>query len=141
LLIVPFSSLLNQTPPLPWQTYFYLLLFAFQSHLMGEVMDIEPDRKSGRRTTATVLGMKKTKLLIMAIVLGEIAILFFSFQEYLFGGMLVAAFLWLLLDLFVIYKTQTYTLAQMKLFGLLSNVLAILSMAYVWYSACLQQIP
>ena len=104
-------------------------------------MDIEPDRQSGRTTTATILGMKKTKLLIIAIVAGEIILLLAIFKDYIFGGMLVLALIWLLLDLFVIYKTQTYTLAQMKLFGLLSNVVAIVSMAYVWYSACLLQIP
>lgn len=141
LLIVPFSSFLNDCPPLPWQTYLYLLLFAFQSHLIGEVMDIEPDRKSGRKTTATVLGIKKTKLIIIGIVAGEIALLLFVFQTYIFGGLLVGALVWLLLDLFVIYKTKTYTLGQMKLFGLLSNILAVASMAYVWYSACLLSIP
>ena len=55
-----FSVYINETNNLPWQTYLYLLFFACQSHLMGEVMDIEPDRKVGRRTTATILGIKKT---------------------------------------------------------------------------------
>jgi len=31
-------------------------LFAMHSHIFGEVMDIEPDRLSGRRTTATLIG-------------------------------------------------------------------------------------
>ena len=81
LLIVPFSLWLNEASPLPWQTYLYLMLFAFQSHLMGEVMDIEPDHKSGRKTTATLLGMQKTKLLIIAIVLLEVGLLFYVYKE------------------------------------------------------------
>ncbi|MEM9821307.1 MAG: UbiA family prenyltransferase, partial [Bacteroidota bacterium] len=84
LLVAPFSCLLNDTAALPWFTYLYLLLFAFQSHLIGEVMDIEPDRKSGRRTTATILGVKKTKLIIIGIVGTEVLLLFTIFNDYIF---------------------------------------------------------
>lgn len=141
LLVVPFSVWLNDVEALPWQTYMYLLLFAFQSHLIGEVMDIEPDRKSGRKTTATILGTKKTKMLIILIVLLEVNLLFFVFEEFIFGGMLAIAVLWLLIDLLIIFKTKAYTLSQMKLFGLLSNAVAIFSMSYVWYSGCLLSLP
>lgn len=137
LLVVPLSIYLNQSDQLPWTTYFYLLLFALQSHLIGEVMDIEPDRKSGRKTTATVIGMRNTKLLIIAIVIAEVTLLFTVYQEYIFGSMLAIGLLWLLVDLFLVFKTKTYTLAQMKLFGLMSNVVAVVSMGYVWYSGCL----
>lgn len=137
LLVAPFSILVNNTVTLPLLTFFYLFLFAMQSHLIGEVMDIEPDRASGRRTTATLLGMKKTKLIIIGIVLTEVVILMVCFKELIFGGMLALGLLWLILDLFLIYKTKKYTLNQMKFFGLLSNLVAIVSMAYVWYSGCL----
>lgn len=132
-----FSVLINETAPLPWQTYLYLLLFAWQSHLIGEVMDIEPDKKAGRRTTATILGMYLTKLLIIGIVLVEVGMLFFVFKDFIFGSMLSLGLIWLLLDLIFIYKTQTYSVPQMKLFGAMSNAVAIISMIYVWYSGCL----
>jgi len=136
-----FSVYINDTQQLPWQTYLYLLLFAWQSHLIGEVMDIEPDRKAGRRTTATILGMKKAKLFIIAIVAVEVMLLFFVFKTYIFGSMLLGGLVWLLLDLFFIYKTQKYSLEQMKLFGMLSNVVAMVSMSYVWYTGCLLSVP
>ena len=132
-----FSVLLNDVENLPWETYLYLLLFAWQSHLIGEVMDIEPDRKSGRKTTATVLGMKNTKLLIIGIVTIEVLMLAYIFNDLIFAAMLGAGLIWLILDLFFIYKTKTYTIQQMKLFGAMSNVVAIASMVYVWYSGCL----
>ncbi len=132
-----FSVFINQVSNLPYLTYFYLLLFAWQSHLIGEVMDIEPDRKANRRTTATLLGMKKTKLLIIGIVLIEVGLLFFVYKDFIFGGMLAIGLLWLILDLFWIYKTQTYTVPQMRLFGFMSNMVALASMVYVWYSGCL----
>lgn len=137
LLIVPLSIWLNHTDMLPWTTYLYLLLFAFQSHLIGEVMDIEPDRKASRKTTATVIGMKNTKLLIILIVFSEVMLLLTVYKEYIFGSMLAIGLLWLMIDLFLVFKTRSYTLFQMKLFGLLSNIVAIISMAYVWYSGCL----
>jgi 4-hydroxybenzoate polyprenyltransferase len=126
---------------LPALTFCYLFLFAVQSHLMGEVMDIEPDRQSGRKTTATELGMKKTKLIIIGIVLTEVLILTLCFQEFIFGGMLALALVWLVLDLFFIFKTNRYTVPQMQLFGLTSNIVALASMAYVWYSGCLLTVP
>ncbi len=137
LLVAPFSILINDLSPLPWITYFYLLLFAWQSHLIGEVMDIVPDRAAGRKTTATVIGIIKTKWLIIGIVVVEVSLLFFVFKDFIFGGMLALGLIWLLLDLLFIYKNQRYTLFQMQLFGIMSNVVAVASMAYVWWSGCL----
>ena len=140
LLIAPLCIYLNDLAQLPWQTYVYLFLFAIQSQLIGEVMDIEPDRKSGRRTTATVLGMRWTKVLIIFVVLVEVLLLFFVYDEIIFGIMLGFGLLWLLIDLFIIYKTQVYTLRQMKLFAIMSNLVALVSMAYVWWSGCLLEV-
>lgn len=137
LLVAPFSILINDVSGLPWITYFYLLLFAWQSHLMGEVMDIIPDRAAGRKTTATVIGIIKTKWLIIGIVVIEVSLLFLIFKDFVFGGMLALGLIWLLLDLLFIYKNKGYTLFQMKLFGIMSNLVAIASMAYVWWSGCL----
>ena len=137
ILVVPFSMLLNETESLSIFTYIYLFLFAVQSHLMGEVMDIESDKKAGRKTTATVIGIIKTKILIISIVLSEIALLMLVFNDLPFTLMLIGALCWLLLDLLFIFKNKNYTIGQMKFFGLSSNLLAILSMSYMWYSGCL----
>jgi len=137
LLVVPFSIMVNDLADLRWLTYLYLSLFAVQSQLIGEVMDITPDRKAGRTTTATTLGMRGTKMLIILIVATETALLMFAYGDYIFGGMLGMGLIWLLLDLFVIYKTKRYTIEQMQLFGVGSNVIALVSMVYVWWSGCL----
>jgi len=137
LLIVPFSMMLNDTPEVPWLTYLYLVLFAIQSQLIGEVMDIEPDRKANRNTSATKLGIYKTKLLIIFIVALEVGLLMFAYNDFIFGGMLAMGLVWLLIDLLIVYKNQTYTLFQMKLFGVGSNLIAAASMVYVWWSGVL----
>lgn len=140
-LVAPFSIWCNAVDALPYQTYIYLLLFAVQSHLMGEVMDIEPDRKANRKTTATVLGHRKTKMLIIGLVLIEAYLLFFVFQDPIFGTMLLAGLLWLLIDLFILFKDRQYTVQEMRLFGIGSNLLGLVTMAYVLYTGCLLSIP
>src|SRR6059036_294148 len=59
---------LYNAPQLPWQTFLFGALFAMHSHVFGEVMDIEPDRLSGRRTTATTAGRVPSKFLIAAFL-------------------------------------------------------------------------
>ena len=53
LLVFVLSSWLNHAPQLPWPAFVFGALFAMHSHVFGEVMDIAPDRLSGRRTTTT----------------------------------------------------------------------------------------
>src|SRR6266571_2536635 len=68
LLVFVLSSWLSHAPQLPWQTFLFGALFAMHSHIFGEVMDIEPDRLSGRRTTATTVGRVPSKFHIAAFL-------------------------------------------------------------------------
>lgn len=134
-----FSVLLNDLSMLPWQTILYLTLFAFQAHIAGEIMDIEPDLKSGKRTTATIIGRVNTKLIMLIILLLEVYILWAWFQDYVLAGFLLIFSIWLLLDILVFFKSKPYTVSQMKLFGIAMNVSAILSMIWILYSGKLMQ--
>jgi len=129
-----FSVLLNDLQMLPWQTLLYLSLFAFQAHIAGEIMDIEPDLQAGKRTTATLIGRKNTKLLMLALLILETYILAFWFKDYVLAGFLAVFSLWLVLDVFVFFKGKPYTVSQMNIFGYAINLSAILSMAWVLYS-------
>jgi len=132
LLVLPLSCLLNQTPMLGWQVWVYLFLFCSQSQLIGEVMDIEPDREGGRRTIATVLGKEKTKILIIAVVLLEAALVWHWFSDIIFSIGLCVFALWLCLDRFVFYRNREYTMLEFMIFGVGSNLIAVMSMIYVW---------
>jgi 4-hydroxybenzoate polyprenyltransferase len=55
------SSWMNHVPLLPWATMLFGALFAMHSLVFGQVMDLEPDRAAGRRTTATVVGRVPAK--------------------------------------------------------------------------------
>ena len=134
-----FSVSLNDLNRLPWQTVLYLTLFAFQAHVAGEIMDIEPDLKAGKKTTATIIGRKKTKLLMLFFLIIETCILIFWFHDYILAGFLAIFSLWLILDVFIFFKEKPYTLSQMKLFGIAMNISAILSMTWILYSGKLMQ--
>lgn len=129
-----FSVLLNDLNQLPWQTVLYLTLFAFQAHIAGEIMDIEPDIAAGKKTTGTLIGRKKTKLLMLFLLFLETYILSVWFQDYVLAGFLAVFSFWLLLDILVFFKEKPYSLFQMKLFGFAMNISAILSMIWILYS-------
>jgi 4-hydroxybenzoate polyprenyltransferase len=129
-----FSIQLNNLEMLPWQTMLYLTLFAFQAHIAGEIMDIEPDKLVGKKTTAVLIGRKKAKLLMLFLLLFEAYILKFWFDDWVLSGFLVAFSLWLILDIFVFFKEKPYSVTQMKIFGIAINISAILSMIWVLYS-------
>jgi len=134
-----FSVQLNDLQMLPWQTIVYLTLFAFQAHIAGEIMDIEPDLIAGKRTTATLIGRKKTKFVMLFLLIIEIFILAYWFQDLVLSGFLAIFSVWLVLDIFVFFKEKPYALSQMKLFGLAMNISALLSMIWILYSGKLMQ--
>ncbi len=133
-LTVIFSVILNDLEMIPWQTVLYLILFAFQAHVAGEIMDVEPDLISHKRTTATIIGRKNTKFLMILLLIIETYILAFWFHDYVLAGILGVFFLWMLLDVFIVFKDKPYTLPQMKLFGLGMNLSAFATMVWVLYS-------
>ena len=131
---VLFSILLNDLDMIPWQTFAYLSLFAFQAHIAGELMDIEPDIIAGKKTTATLIGRKNTKYLMIAFLAVETYILYFWFQDYILSGMLGVFAIWMVIDVFLVFKEKPYTLDQMKFFGFGMNASALATMIWVLYS-------
>jgi len=136
-LTVYFCTELNTLEAIPWQTSVYLMLFAFQAHIAGEIMDIEPDLISGKKTTATILKRKKTKLLMLLLLMVEVYILWFWFKDVVLAAFLALFSIWMFLDVFILFKEKPYTLSQMKLFGYAINISAIISMAWALYSGTL----
>ena len=95
-------------------------------------MDIEPDRKSGRATSATILGKMKTKSVIIGVVLAETLLIWLHFGDGIFAAGLGLFLIWLLLDISILYAEKEYTMKEFTIFGIGSNAVALLSMIYVW---------
>src|SRR5260370_1102952 len=85
---------MNAVPQLRWPAMLFGALFAMHSHVFGEIMDLEPDRSSGRRTTAVVIGRVRAKLLIALFLAAETALVFVFFRDLLLGCFLLASAAW-----------------------------------------------
>jgi 4-hydroxybenzoate polyprenyltransferase len=143
----PFLDLLNQVayllvfvlaafvcgvPQLNAPAMVFSALFAMQSHLFGQLMDVKEDRAAGRRTTAWLLGVRGGKLLLVAFMAVEAAIAW----NY-FGGFFVEAFLGLgalffLADALFGFKAEPYPPMFSKAFFVGWNAVVISSMYFVW---------
>jgi 4-hydroxybenzoate polyprenyltransferase len=137
LLVFVLSSWLNHAPQLRWPAMLFGAMFAMHSHVFGEIMDIEPDRASGRRTTATVIGVISSKFLICAILLGEAFLVWKYFNDTWISGALLFGAVWFLLDAVVLWRSRPYSLAAMRIFMLGWNAIALASMPWVWRTATL----
>lgn len=137
LLVVMLSAWLNETPAVPWQALVYLGAFCLHAQLIGEVMDYWPDTESGRMTSATKLGVKPTKWLILLLVGAEGLALGLVFNDWVIGGMLLLAVPWLLADLLFLWKDRQYTRTEYTIAGLGMNAAGLISMAWVLYSGSL----
>src|SRR5712664_539199 len=132
LLVFVLSSWLNNTQQLPWQTFLFGAMFAMHSHIFGEVMDIEPDRLSGRRTTATVIGRVRAKFLIAVFLCVETALVQFYFRDWIITSFLAVGAIWFLVDATLLWKDRAYSPKQMRLFLWGWNAAAVLGMFWNW---------
>jgi len=137
LLVFVLSSWLNEAAQLPWSTFLFGAMFAMHSHIFGEVMDIVPDKLSGRRTTATHIGAVRAKFLIAAFLCVESLLVHHFFGDELISGFLAAGTLWFVLDAVVLWKDRAYTPSQMRLFMWAWNATALLGMYWNWSTASL----
>ncbi len=141
LLVFLFSSWINHAPQLPWPAFVFGALFAMHGHLLQEIMDLEPDRAIGRRTTAVSLGAKGSKLLVGGLLAAEAGILIMAFGATVLGGFLAACALGAVLDAALLWRERPYTLGEMRVFMVVWNLLVLGSMPWVWRTASLTRLP
>ena len=140
LLVFVLSSWLNHVPQLPWQTFVFGALFAMHSHVFGEVMDIAPDRRSGRHTTATQIGAVRAKFLIAAFLFVETVMVYWFFHAAVIAGFLGVGSLWFVLDATALWKARAYTPGQMRAFMWAWNGAAALGVYWNWFTAGLTKL-
>ncbi len=113
-----------------WPVYTFGWAFAMHSHAFGQIMDVEPDARAGRRTTAVWLGVVRAKLLIAALLTFEVWLAtLLPFKPYL-APMLAGGALFFLLDAFV-WRARPYPLWFLKLFFVGFNVALLLEIGLV----------
>ena len=132
LLVFVLSSWLNQVRQLPCPTFLFGALFAMHSHVFGEVMDIEPDKLSGRQTTATAIGRVPAKFLIAAFLAIETALVWFYFHDRIVAGFLALGAVWFVLDATVLWRDRKYLPREMRLFLWGWNLASALGIVWNW---------
>jgi 4-hydroxybenzoate polyprenyltransferase len=140
LLVFVLSSWLNNVPQLPWQTFLFGALFAMHSHVFGEVMDIEPDKLSGRHTTATEIGRVAAKFLIAAFLAFETLLVWFYFRDWIVTGFLALGALWFVLDATLLWRDRKYLPEEMRLFLWGWNLASALGILWNWAQSTLTHV-
>lgn len=135
LLVFVLGSWLAGVPQLPWATFLFGLLFAMHSHLLGQIMDVGPDRLAGRRSTAVVLGVVPSKCLLALLILVESLLVTLPLRQPLVGAILLCGTLYFLADAFLLWRAKPYSPAMMRLYLLGWNAIALLTIPFVWASA------
>ena len=140
LLVFVLSSWLNGVRQLPWQSFAFGAMFAMHSHIFGEVMDLEPDKLSGRRTTATWMGRVPSKFLIASLLAVESALVYVYSGDRIIAGFLAAGAAWFILDAMLVWKDRAYSPAEMRLFMLGWNAAALAAIFWNWSEASLTHV-
>lgn len=139
LLVFYLSSALNEVPQLPPATFLFGALFAMHSHLLGQIMDVVPDRLAGRRTTANVIGIIRAKYLLATLLFCESVLVCFVFHDWVIGGFLVFGALWFVIDVAKLFRDQSYPVWLTRLFLIGWNMMAIGSAGWVWSTGALSR--
>ncbi len=106
-------------------------MFAMHSHLLGQIVDIDPDRASGRKTTAVVIGITASKALIAGLLLAEAVIIHYSIHNLELTLFLAIAGFGFIGDT-IIRPNRLVTNRQLRVILLVWNAVAVLSMYWIW---------
>jgi len=121
----------------PWFTFLIGAMFAMHSHLFGQIMDLEPDRRAGRRTLAGVLHAGPAKWLLVGLLAAEAALIWTWAGDPWLAAFLAASAVWFTLDVTLLWRDRPYSPGEMRLSFLAWNAVALASMPWIWHVASL----
>lgn len=137
LLVFVLASWLNHVSQVPWFTFLFGAMFAMHSHLFGEIMDLEPDRRAGRGSLAGVLGARPAKWLLIAFLAVEAVLIWKWARDPWLAAFLASSAVWFLLDVVLLWRDRPYSPREMRFTFLAWNAVAFASMPWVWHAASL----
>lgn len=130
LLIFVLGSWLCDVPQLHVAVMIFGALFAMQSQLFGQLMDIDEDRQAGRRSTAVVIGVLPAKILLVVVMVTLALIAYINFVAPTVAIFMAAGATFFFFD--TCFGPRRYPVWFTKLFFLGWNIVVILTMHYVW---------
>ena len=124
------ASWLCNVPQLHGAAIVFGILFAMQSHLFGQLMDVEQDAAAGRKSTAILLGVPNSKMLLACLMFTESAIAFTFFRGYYVGIFMALGGLFFFSD--AVVGPKQYPAWFIKAFFVGWNIIVILTMHFIW---------
>jgi len=132
LLVFVLASWVCQVPGLNTPALVFSGLFAMQSHLFGQIMDVDADRAAGRHTTAVVIGVRASKLLVVGFLAVAAAIAWRYFRAGVVQVFLIGAAALFLTDAAAGYRARPYPPWLSRAFFLGWNAVVLSTMHFVW---------
>ena len=129
-LIFVLASWLCNVPQLNAPAMIFGAIFAMQSHLFGQLMDLDEDKTAGRKSTAVVIGVIPAKLLLVTIMVALALIAYRYFQIPVVAIFMTCGALFFFMDM--CFGPRRYPVWFSTSFFLAWNVVVILSMHFVW---------
>ncbi|MEM9410646.1 MAG: UbiA family prenyltransferase [Planctomycetota bacterium] len=130
LLIFIFASWLCDVPQLNFAAMVFGAIFAMQSHLFGQLMDIDQDRSAGRKSTAIQLGVTRSKILLASMMTAEAAIAFCNFTGGYVGWYFIAGSVFFAVD--ALLGPKRYPLWFLSAFFVGWNIIVISTIHFIW---------
>ena len=115
-----------------WQLYVFGALFAMHSHGFGQILDIVPDARAGRRTTAVALGALRMKWLVVALLLVESGLAFSLGSKPYLPPLLFLAALGFAFDALFLWRERLYPTWAATLFLVGWNAALLLDIGWNW---------
>jgi 4-hydroxybenzoate polyprenyltransferase len=129
-LVFVLASWLCDVPQLNAPAMIFSALFAMISHIFGQLMDVEPDRLAGRRSTAVYIGIRPAKVLLITMMLVESIIAWHFFAGWYVGVLMLAGATFFVFD--TIFGPDRYPMWFNKAFFIGWNIAVILTMHLIW---------
>ncbi len=125
LLVFVLASWLLNVPQLSASALVFSALFAMHSHLFGQLMDIDEDMAAGRRTTASIVGVRGGKFLLSSMLAIEATIAFGWFETPWVPVFMSVGTVCFLLDAAVGLRERPYPPMFAKVFFIGWNIVVI----------------
>ena len=129
-LIFVLASWLCNVPQLNTPAIVFGAIFAIQSHLFGQLMDLDEDKLAGRKSTAVVIGVLPAKLLLVTIMLTLALIAYQYFQIPVVAIFMTLGAIFFFLDM--CFGPRRYPVWFSTSFFIAWNLVVIVSVHFVW---------
>jgi 4-hydroxybenzoate polyprenyltransferase len=131
-LVFSFSSLINSAATLPWRSQLFGVLFAMHSHLLGQIMDVTPDRMAGRRTTAVMVGPVAAKVILGLFLVVESFLVRRVFESTLVEFLFLGGAVYFAGDAAFLFGGRSYPIWLSRAFLLGWNGVALATLWWIW---------